>query len=400
MRVCILTTSYPMTDAVGSGTFVRRMVEAASVSGIRQTVLVPDTPVGAPIPLTTGVVRAVRYVFPRRLQRLAHGAGIPENVRKHPLLLLEVPLLLGAMAWAAWRHSRRCDLIHVHWLPTALAAWPALWVRRLPLIASAHGSDARRLPRFLLRRISRRACVITVSSPELRSALLRAGVGDAKIRYVPYPLSVDRFDPDSVSPDRLRLEWRVEDRPLVAFIARLSRFKDPLTFVRAIPAIVRGMQGHVRCSIVGEGPLEQAVKAEVRKLGVDEYTILPGMRSDIPEILSATSVFVGTSPIQNIWSNSLVEALAMRVPCVLSDAGDTRSVFDHGDSALVVPPESPKELADAVLRLLSDEQLSRRVAAGGRGVFDTEGFREDHVAEVMMTAYRDALKRGDDHRWQ
>jgi hypothetical protein len=65
----------------------------------------------------------VPYFYPTRLQRLAYvGGGILANIRRGWLARVQVPLLFFTTVWAIVRYQERVDLIHCHWLPTAVAA--------------------------------------------------------------------------------------------------------------------------------------------------------------------------------------------------------------------------------------------------------------------------------------
>ena len=124
MKVIVLTTSYPRSADDAAGTFVRDTVEHLRSSGIDVRVVSPAS-------------------FPHF--GIAYGDGIPGNLRRSPWKALLLPLFLLSFALAARRAARDADLVHAHWLPSAL---PALATRR-PFVAQFWGSDgelAQRLP--------------------------------------------------------------------------------------------------------------------------------------------------------------------------------------------------------------------------------------------------------------
>ena len=101
MKVVVLTTSYPSTEHPVAGSFVATSVELAREAGVDVTVVSPDA-------------------FPHF--GIAYGSGIANNLRATPWKLALVPAFLGAFARAARSAARDADLVHAHWIPSALAA--------------------------------------------------------------------------------------------------------------------------------------------------------------------------------------------------------------------------------------------------------------------------------------
>src|SRR5262245_32894714 len=116
MRVCVVTTSYPRSATDVSGAFVAAQVDALRRSGVEVVVVSPAD---------------------FRHFGIAYGNGIVQNLRAKPWLVLVLPLFLGAFARAARRASRGVDLVHAHWIPSAL---PALATGK-PFVLQVWGTD-------------------------------------------------------------------------------------------------------------------------------------------------------------------------------------------------------------------------------------------------------------------
>ena len=74
-------------------------------------------------------------------------------------------------------------------------------------------------------------------------------------------------------------------------------------------------------------------------------------------------------------SGVLYLALSLGVPVVTTTVGALPEVLDDGESALLVPPESPADLSNALIRLLGDPELQERLARGGRRVADEHSWQ-------------------------
>ena len=96
--------------------------------------------------------------------------------------------------------------------------------------------------------------------------------------------------------------------------------------------------------------------AWIAQTGAADRFVLLGKRADVPVCLAAMDVFVMPSRTEG-FPNVLAEAMAMARPCVATDVGDAREVLGH--CGLLVPPNAPTALADAVLAVLGAEDTVR-----------------------------------------
>ena len=151
MKVVVLTTSYPTPENEMAGHFVAASVEAARAAGVHVAVVSPGS-------------------FPHF--GIALGSGIAQNLRAAPWKLALVPPFLTSFAVAARRAARDADLVHAHWIPSALAARAT----GKPYVLQVWGTDvalARRAPR-LVRPLVRDARVVIAASTYLAEEAARS----------------------------------------------------------------------------------------------------------------------------------------------------------------------------------------------------------------------------------
>jgi len=334
VKILVLTTSYPRRPGDVAGVFVRDAVEHLREAG-----------------------REVRVVSPASFRHfgLAYGHGIAGNLRRRPWKLLLLPLFLLSYATAARRAARDVDLVHAHWLPSAL---PALATRK-PFVVQLWGTDvelARRVP-VLARLLLRRARLVLCPSEYLAGEAHRLGA--RAVRVVPAGVDV----PDDVAEP--------EDPPHVLYVGRLSEEKG-------VPELLRATAGLPRV-IVGDGPLRDGVPEAVGFVPPAEL----GPYYERAAVVVCPSRREGYGVVAR-------EAMAHGRPVVATRVGGLRDAVEERVTGLLVPPGDATALRGAIERLLGDARLRERLGDAAR-----EKVREElswaAATEATIDAYRDAL---------
>lgn len=392
----MLTTCYPLSDGDISCVFVHRLSKALAKEAIQVSVVAPGAPdtVGHEIMDRVEVYRFT-YMWPRRWQKLAYGWGIPENLRHNKLLFLVIPFFLIAFLLCAFRRCRSADVIHAHWIPSGLVGLVVGKLLRKPVVVTVHGSDARLLPsvisRWVLRHVGE-VHVVSVEMQELVRSLGREGC------LVPVLIDEEVFNPEA-DPTPVLEEFDLSG-PVVTFVGRLYDFRNPLALVRAMPFVLT-KRPEVRFLIIGNGPQAHEIEHVARHLGVRDRLIVTGPRNDVYRFLKASSIFVALSPIDNVWTCAIAEAMLVGVPCIMTDAGFTGSFFTHEKNCYLVPVDDEQALAGAVLTLLDDSALSARLVGGANAFLVEQERRTESVLTNTITMYRRVLgERSVEEPWK
>jgi glycosyltransferase involved in cell wall biosynthesis len=133
--------------------------------------------------------------------------------------------------------------------------------------------------------------------------------------------------------------------------------------------------------VVGDGPLRQALEEKARALRLNGTVRFLGAVPNASSLLPHFDIFV----LSSLWegmSNSLLEAMAAGKPVVATDAGGSPEVVIDGKTGILVPPNDPEALADAMLRLLADRELARSLGEAGRVRVQSEFTLETMVARL------------------
>lgn len=210
--------------------------------------------------------------------------------------------------------------------------------------------------------LSRFADVIICNSAAGMEYAAKHGFPKKLMTVIPNGIDLKVFKPDPEARQRLRKEWGVnKDELLIGLVARLDPMKDHPTFLHAA-ALLAQQRKKVRFVCVGNGsePYRSELFSLARKLCLDERLQWIGSRFDMPAVCNAFDIACSSSCGEG-FSNTIIEAMACGVPCVVTDVGDSAVIV--GENGVVVQPASPEALRDAFVLLLNKVSLELSVAA-------------------------------------
>ena len=356
-RLLVLTSTYPRWRDDPEPGFVHELSRRLAAD-FEVMVLCPHAP-GAKVEEELDGISVERYRYaPAAWETLVHGGGMVANLKRNPLKWLLVPGFLLGQAWAARRIVRRrsVDVLHVHWLiPQGLAA---LLLRllgcRTPYLVTSHGADLYSLrgtlSRALKRRVAAKSAAMSVVSGAMVEEAARLGLRPPKLEVLSMGVDLHgRFVPDTA----IR---RQADRLL--FVGRLVPKKGLPYLLDAMPAVLARRPG-VRLAIVGFGPEEVALKAQVKRLGLTTQVEFLGAKTqpELPELYRGASLFVApfvkeASGDQEGLPVALMEAVGCGCPVVAGEVDGLRDLLGDAADQICVDPKDSAVLAAAILKSL------------------------------------------------
>jgi len=297
---------------------------------------------------------------------------------------------------------RRGDfaLIHAHFGLGAVYARPFARRHRLPLVVTFHGYDvpllaspARFRPwhwRYALLgpRVLQDMTLGLCASSELRDLLLARGVPSDRLRVHRLGIDVDRFVPGT--PDDRGTD--------VVMIGRFVEKKGFRYGVAAFAAAARQLPG-LRLHLVGDGPLERALRRQVNQAGLAGQVTFTGPLSPerIASLLATSHLLLAPSVVDrqgNRESGLIVvkEASASGAVPVGTRHGGIPEIIDDGVTGFLVPERDVDALAERLLRLAQDPALRGRMAAAGREKMIREYDNRERV-RALEALYDEARAR-------
>jgi glycosyltransferase involved in cell wall biosynthesis len=175
---------------------------------------------------------------------------------------------------------------------------------------------------------------------------------------------------------------------LVSGVFRLAEEKQPDVFLDVVRR-VRESVPNLRVVLAGAGDLDEHVARRVRSEDLGGFVQLFGRRSDVATILLASDVNLLTSKLEGT-PNIALETQYLGTPIVATAGGGTVDAVSHGVTGFLTDVGNVAALADHLTRVLSDDDLRRRLAAAGPP-FIRERFGLDAMIDQTVAVYELAL---------
>jgi L-malate glycosyltransferase len=280
------------------------------------------------------------------------------------------------------------DVLHLNEPHALTSAWLAKCHHKVPMVLSRRIgfplwknriSQARyaALDRFL------------ATSETLAQSLVDSGVSRERILIVSEGVPIPPlFTVEQRA--KARKFWGIaDDEFLFGCVSVYVPEKGQRHLIEALPS-VRAVYPRVRLLLPGDGICRTNVEVLAKQLNQADAVIIPGFIKDVDGVYAALDGYVFPSEFEGLGTALLV-AMAAGLPCISTTRGALREVVDHDRTALVAEPTG-KEFAEAMLRLVGDPELQKRLGEAGRLEIQQK-FSADKMAERTALAYREVLKK-------
>lgn len=335
-----------------------------------------------------------KYFFPENLQRLCYDGGILPNLKRSFLAKIQVPFfLLSQMFSMIWLvHKRNIDLVHAHWvIPQGFIAAILKKIYKIPLIITVHAGDIFPLKNKILRFFAGWAInssdYCTVNSKATKNEILKLK-NKQNISIIPMGVDLNLFSPDKKS-GLLRKNLKISG-PMLLSIGRLAEKKGFRYLIKAIPDVIKKFP-KVKLVIIGDGPEKNKLSSIVRDLNLDDNVLFLGeLRNKLlPSYYASSDVFILPSIIAQSGDTEglgvvLLEAIASGTAVIGSNVGGIPDIIKDNITGLLVKQKDPKQIADAILRLLSDKNLRTNLSKNAQ-----EHIRDNYSWDIVLRKFQE-----------
>jgi len=214
---------------------------------------------------------------------------------------------------------------------------------------------------------SRADRLVAVSEEVADAVQLYTGIARERITTIPNGIDPDQF---RFRENQYELRQKLSlptNRPLVVSVGRLTQQKGYPHLLAALTLIP--LEERPLTLIVGDGPDRNDLESKVIALKLDRDVRFLGNRPDVPALLAAADLFV----LSSLWEGlplALLEAMAARLPVVVTAVGGNSKVVENGVSGLLVPPADEHALTESLCRLLREPLQRQQMGQAAHKQFD------------------------------
>jgi glycosyltransferase involved in cell wall biosynthesis len=311
-----------------------------------------------------------------------------------------VSFVAGVMR-ALWRLRSEFDVIHTH-----QALWEAVatgclrpFLRKVPILvqpasAGLYGEAAelaRTRGAFVLRRLILHNTAFAAISAEIAREWGELGVPETRLIRTASGVDAEMFRPGPSSVEPVLLP-----RPRAVFTGRLHPQKNLPLLIQAWAFVASRSPANL--ILIGPGNQREGLMELARSLGISDRVQFAGAVDNPADYLRAADLFILPSVAEGM-SNSLLEAMATALPCVVSSIGGNTDLVTDRHTGRLVEAATPEAWSAAVLELVDHPEESRRMGAAARERIDRE-FALPVVVDRYCDLYRRLLegtRETDDH---
>ena len=289
------------------------------------------------------------------------------------------------------------DIIHSHDYKASFIA--SRIARRNPILclATSHGWTGEKWREKNLfypadRRLLSNFPGIIAVSDQIRDTLVSSGTDPRRVRVVLNGVDPQKYQRDLNTRSRVRKELGYAESDLV--LGGVGRVELQKRFDLLIEAFaeLRHQNNRLKLLIAGEGSLLEPLRAEVRRRQLDEHCQLIGHRENMTDTYQALDMLVQSSDYEGT-PTVVVEAMALEIPIVATDAGGTAQLIQHLQHGRIVPCQNVPALIAATRETLESPTLAREMAMAARQRVETKLSFSERTRQ-LEAIYQELFKFG------
>jgi glycosyltransferase involved in cell wall biosynthesis len=268
-----------------------------------------------------------------------------------------------------------------------------LW-KKYPWVAFNHGYTTTDRKMLLYNRLDRwslpRADRVVTVCEAFAKQLVKMGIPRARIHVQHNSI---RPEPIVSAPEMYAFRRKLgvkDDERMILAVGRLSREKAQIDLLHAFKKLSEAhAEINPRLVIVGDGPERENLEATAASLGISDRVIFAGHVKNVEAYYAAADVLANPSHSEGS-PYVLLEAMAANLPIVATAVGGVSEMVENNQTALLVPAGDPQAMADAIARVLRDEQLAQRLAASA-STLGSFRFSPESCVRSLAKIYREVI---------
>jgi len=275
------------------------------------------------------------------------------------------------------------DLVHIHYV--SIDGLAPVLMKNIPLIASVWGSDVfhdfrvNRKFRMIIRKILKRADVVTATSRFLADETQKQLPPGKQVNVVPFGVDTAFFQPSK--------RFKRDKNITLCYIKALESHYGPHLLISTMPQILKN-HPDTRLVMVGSGSQERNLRLLAQQLNISSLITFTGSLTpeSVKGVLTKADIFIMPSLCQEAFGVAALEAQAMGVPVIASRRGGIPEAVKDGETGLLFDPDDSEQLFTALSKLMNNPKLRKQMGKKGKE-FVSEMYDWDVCAQKMASLY-------------
>lgn len=366
-KILVVTSTFPRWKNDTIPDFVYELCRYLYKRGFEIDVLAPHTENASTCENIEGL-NIFRYRYSAsKFQKLAYNGGILANLKRNPLNYLLVPFFIIFQITAVYKlvKKNQYSLLHAHWvIPQGFACALVKKISRqhkLKVLCTAHGSDYFLLNKMMFKGLKkwiyRNIDYLAVVSEAMQKDIIKEHIINGNIGVLPMGVDLkNTFYPRSnIKRSSLHL----------IHVGRLVEGKGTEYLIDAL-GLVKQKYNDIKLTIVGDGPLKQALESRTHRLGLTNNIHFHGYekKENLPDLYSSASIAVFPSEREGLGL-VIIEAMGCECAIIASDIPSVRDIVDD-KSGMLVEAGNTDFIAEKILQLLDNNLFREQLAVSGR----------------------------------
>ncbi|MFC1809029.1 glycosyltransferase family 4 protein [Candidatus Omnitrophota bacterium] len=250
--------------------------------------------------------------------------------------------------------EKKIDLMHAHTRVTQVLAFFVSIITGIPFVSTWHGYYKNRIGRKLFPAWGKK--IIAISDPVKDDLIHSFHLPEEKIRLIYNSIDMDRFESKvvGINSDEEKKKLNLDNAfPIIGTVARLVEDKGYPCLLNAFKVILKKHPAG-KLLIVGEGKYKEQLKALINDLDIAQHVVVLGAVENVAIPLQTMDVFVLVPSLREGFGLSVIEAMTLKKPVVVSNIGGLVSIVEHKKRGLIIEADNEKALAESIIYLIEN----------------------------------------------
>ena len=255
---------------------------------------------------------------------------------------------------------------------------------------------------FLCSQLNRISAVVMVLSSRMKEQFAAHDVYLSDIQCIPNGVDLQRFYPLATAREETQafaplareqiapLVSEEEERAKTVICVSKLRYEKGIDVLLQAWHLVYAQSPAARLVLVGSGPIQSQLERMARELGIAGGVEFAGLQSDVPAQLHRGAIAVLPSRWEGM-PNALLEAMACGLACVATRVSGSEDVIQHERNGLLVETEDYKGMAEALLTLLNNPDITQRYGQAARETIE-QSYSLEHITDRYIEIYERLVK--------